>query len=1195
MTPVELRCDGAVDPLGVDAAPPRLSWKLRGEAGRGLRQRAWQVLVASSLDRLASQQGDVWDSGRVESEEQLHVPYAGRALRSAEQVFWKVRVWDGEDRPSPWSAATTWTMGVLEPDGWQARWITDAELLRWSRPLLGYHSEEGDDPNATRWIQLDLGAAYPVDEIRLHALRHTVAEGLGFPRRFKLELARRPDFADAVLVDDHTARDHDAWANTIVATAHGTLARYVRFTATLLRVVDGKACLALSQAEVLSGGKNVAAHARVTASDSWERAPWSAAALTDGLGVPGANPRANATLLLRRELVLRPGLRRALAHFCGLGHSVLTVNGAQAEAGLLTPGWTTYDKTCLYETRDLTPLLHAGANAVGLTLGSGMYNVQPGRYIKFVGAFRPLVAIVQIRLEYGDGTVERVVSDGRWRAAPGPITFSNVYGGEDHDARLEPAGWDRPGFDDSSWSAAVTTDGPGCRLRGASRASPPFRTYETFAPVKVQDLRPGVSVYDFGQNASMMPRLRVRGASGGRVTMIPAELLKADGSVDRGSSGRGEAWWGYTLAGRAGGENWFPRFFYHGSRYLQVERSAPAGSALPEVDAIESVVVHSDSPAAGEFACSSELFNRIRTLVRWAQRSNLAHVVTDCPHRERLGWLEQYHLNGPSLRYETDLTRLFTKTFADMADAQRPDGLVPDIAPEYVVFGEGFRDSPEWGSAIVLAAWQHFVWTGDDGPLRGNYEAMRRYLAYLASRADHEILSHGLGDWYDRGPGPPGPSQLTPIPLTATAIYFEDNQALSRIAARLGRADDARGYAEAAARIGRAFNARFFDPASSAYATGSQTAQAMPLVLGLVPADQRSRVLEGLVRDVRRHGNATTAGDVGYRYVLRALADGNRSDVIFDMNHQTEKPGYGYQLGKGATSLTEAWDADPRSSQNHFMLGQITEWFYGDLAGLAPDPDFPGFKRVRVRPQPVPGVAWVRASHESPRGRVAVAWQREGDAFRLEVELPPNTSGEVWVPSGDAGDVKEDGRPAGQAAGVRFLRREGDRALFDVGSGRYSFSSTLPRSFPVSSRSPEGGARASASRPSPLKGLQAFHVVVERLAPKIEEAGLTQAQLQSDVQSRLEEAGVPLSKEAPVLLYANVAVVCRELVCAYNVNLEVQQPVHPVLHPEAGPLLATTWNTGTTGLTDRRLRSIRDRVREQVDQFVKAYLAANPK
>jgi hypothetical protein len=416
-------------------------------------------------------------------------------------------------------------------------------------------------------------------------------------------------------------------------------------------------------------------------------------------------------------------------------------------------------------------------------------------------------------------------------------------------------------------------------------------------------------------------------------------------------------------------------------------------------------------------------------------------VITDCPHREKLGWLEQYHLNGPSLRYETDLTRLYAKGFADMADAQQPNGLVPDIAPEYVVFTGGFRDSPEWGSAVILAAWQHYVWTGDDTPLHRNYDVMKRYVAYLAGTAEDDIVSHGLGDWYDIGPGPPGYSQLTPIPLTATAIYYEDVAALGRIASRLGRDDDAARYARDASRIGAAFNREFFDAGTSVYATGSQTAQAMPLVLDLVPNGHRAGVLDALVRDIRAHEDGTTAGDVGYRYVLRALADGGRSDVIFDMNHQSDRPGYGYQLARGATSLTEAWDANPRSSQNHFMLGQIMEWFYGDLAGLAPDEDHPGFERVRVRPQPVSGITWARATHDSPRGRIAVSWRRDGGAFSLEVDLPPNTSAEVWVPAEGVRGVREGGQPLEQAPGVRLLREEEGRVVLAVDSGRYAFTS----------------------------------------------------------------------------------------------------------------------------------------------------------
>ena len=1041
LTPVALRCDWMVDPLGVDSAPPRLSWRLEGD-GRGLRQSAWQVLVASSPERLAAGEGGVWDSGRVDSAEQLHIPYRGRALRSSQQVFWKARVWDQNGQASDWSEAASWTMGVVAPDDWQAHWISDPDLLGQTRRVLGYRSEPADSPEAVKWVQVDLEAARSLEELRFHGLRHSVAERLGFPLRFRVEVATREDLSDASVVLDQTGEDNNLWVSLIRVPLDGVRARYVRLTATRLRESEGEYLLALSQVEALSGDENVAMGAAVSASDSVEGASWSAAALTDGLVVPGTNPRANGTLLLRRELIARAGLRRALVDVSGLGQYELTLNGERVGSGLLTPGWTDYDEAALYDSYDVTRAMRAGPNAVGLLLGSGLYSVRDGRYTKLITAYRPPAAIARLRLEYTDGSVELVGTDESWRLAPGPIVFSHFYGGEDHDARLEPEGWDLPGFDDSAWTAARVVESPPPELRGASRASPPFGTFEVFPPARVNELQPGVAVYDFGQNASMMPRLRARGTAGAVVRMIPAELLNEDGSADRRSAGGGDAWWSYTLAGLPEGESWFPRFYYHGSRYLQVERSAPEGAALPEVESLESVVVHSDSPPAGEFACSSELFDRIRGLVRWAQRSNLAHVLTDCPHREKLGWLEQYHLNGPSVRYETDLTRLFAKSFDDMADAQQSSGLVPDIAPEYTVFPGGFRDSPEWGSAFVLATWQHLVWTGDDGPLRRHYAAMRRYVDYLAGTAEDDIVGHGLGDWYDLGPDPPGPAQLTPTALTATAIYLENHQKLALIAAHLGRDADARRHAAAAERIAAAFNNEFFDTDAGLYATGSQTAQAMPLVLGIVPEGHEARVLEALVADIRAHGDGNTAGDVGYRYVLRALAEADRSDVVYDMNHQQERPGYGYQLARGATSLTEAWDANPRSSQNHFMLGQIVEWLYADLAGLAPDPAGPGFGRVRIRPQPIPGITWARASHVSPRGPISVAWESRPEAFRLEVSLPPNTSAEVSIPAARAADVREGDGPIDEARGVRLLSEDGSRVVLEVGSGRYWFAAS---------------------------------------------------------------------------------------------------------------------------------------------------------
>jgi hypothetical protein len=414
-------------------------------------------------------------------------------------------------------------------------------------------------------------------------------------------------------------------------------------------------------------------------------------------------------------------------------------------------------------------------------------------------------------------------------------------------------------------------------------------------------------------------------------------------------------------------------------------------------------------------------------------------VITDCPHRERLGWLEQYHLNGPALRCEFDLTRLYAKTFGDMADAQLPNGLVPSIAPEYVRFDGYFRDSPEWGSALILAAAQHLVWTGDDTPLRRHYPAMQRYFDYLSSRADREIVSHGLGDWYDLGPKNPGVSQLTPIPLVATATYYEDARAMETIARHLGKMSDAERYRRKADAIAEAFNAAFFNPDTAIYATGSQAAQAMPLVLGLVPDAQREAVIANLVQAVRTAGNVATAGDVGHRYLLNALADHGRSDVIYEIIHQTEKPGYAYQLARGATSLTEAWDANPNSSQNHFMLGHIMEWFYQRLVGLAPDPRFPGFGRLVVRPEPVGDLVWAEASIDTVRGKAALRWERKGGALRVNVTVPANVKASVQLPADRGATITESGNPVSNRSDLLSLGTINNRPAFEIGSGDYEF------------------------------------------------------------------------------------------------------------------------------------------------------------
>jgi alpha-L-rhamnosidase len=559
-----------------------------------------------------------------------------------------------------------------------------------------------------------------------------------------------------------------------------------------------------------------------------------------------------------------------------------------------------------------------------------------------------------------------------------------------------------------------------------------------------------------------MPRLRVAGPAGSTVRLTPAEVTNADGTIFRGTMGRaarGSSWWQYTKA-TDGEETWFPRFYYVGSRYLQVETFPPGEvptrfedfaearasgrvvppEQLPHLVSLEAVIVHANTAPTGQFATANPRLNQIRDLVRWAQRSNMVSILTDCPHREKLGWIEQFHLNGPAIRYEFDVARIFTKAMLDMADAQTDEGLIPNIAPEYTQFKGAFRGAAEWGAAFIVVPWQQYLFDGDVELLRTHYAAMKRYVAYLESRTVDGILSDGLGDWYDLDLATPGRAGLTPAPVTATAMYYVDTDTLARIAAVLGQQDDAVVFTKKAAAIRARYLEKFYVPATGTYGTGSQASLAIPLVAGIVEPAHRAAVLAALTRDVEQRGYAT-AGDIGFRSLLQALAANGRSDVIYRLINQDEKPGYAYQIKQGATSLTEAWDANRGVSQNHFMLGQITEWFYQDLAGITVDPAAPGFKHILVRPQPVADLAWVDASYDSVRGRISTRWERRGDRFLLTVSIPANTSATISIPSRDGTAVTEGGSTADTRPAVRFVARKGDRAVYRVESGTFAFES----------------------------------------------------------------------------------------------------------------------------------------------------------
>ncbi|QMV40984.1 alpha-L-rhamnosidase [Cohnella cholangitidis] len=780
--------------------------------------------------------------------------------------------------------------------------------------------------------------------------------------------------------------------------------------------------------------------------------------------------------LLRREFALDREVVRARAYVSGLGNFELRMNGAKVGDHVLEPGWTNYGKTCLYAVHDITPHLRAGNNAVGIMLGNGFYNVneEPGRYMKnaLQRDYLPkrvqqddLKAIIQLAFTYSDGTTEWLGSDESWKVAQGPIVYSCYFGGEDYDARKEKGSWDQAGYEeDGSWTPAAVVSAPGGTLR--REMNPPNKVRGVFRPIKWTEPSPGIFVADLGQNFSGWFKLSISGASAGRrIVVTPAELLGEDGRVWQELQQKDAAWnyFVYTTKGEQK-ESWTPKFTYTGFRYVQIEGAVPWELSLsdqeqpgetgkPVVESLEGQLIYPDAPTIGQFSCSNPMWNSIHQIINWAIISNVKSVFTDCPHREKLGWLEETHLMGPSVMYNYGLANLFRKAVRDMADSQLADGLIPSISPEYAVFEEGFLDSPEWGCAYVLIPWYLYHWEGDAKILEEHYEGMARYAAYLTNRSHNGIVSHGLGDWADVGPNPPH-AQNTPIPITATGYYYYVLKIMSEVSILLGKPGEASKYKELAEETNQAFHERFFDQSARQYGSGSQTSNSTPVALGMTDPAHVPDVIDHLCADVVARGYHTTSGDVGHRLLLTALAEGGRSDVIADMLNQTEDPSYGYQIVHGATALTEHWDGPTSGkSQNHFMLGHVEEWFYRHLAGIVRDYNgqTPKGADLVIKPFLAKGIQWTEASHLMPQGAVEIAWKRtDAGGVELMATLPPNLRAVICVPAAEGAEIRENGIPVEQIPDIRIMESEAGYVRYAVGSGTYRFTSSVPIQYPRS-------------------------------------------------------------------------------------------------------------------------------------------------
>ena len=1021
-----LLTDWQQNPLGVDAPEPGFSWRFVQDV-RGSRQSAYQVQVADSISALQSGKSMIWDSGKVMSGRTSVVILKDARLASGARYFWRVKVWDAKGAESDWADPAWFEMGLLKKADWKAQWLNSPSGGN------GYHSQMSSDENTVKWVQIDLGGQTEFSIVKLFPARpynwKEDVPGFGFPLRYRIEASDDPGFAKPILLADRTNEDQPNPGKECVEIGFDAVkSRYVRLTATKLWArQDGQKMLSLAEMQATNSlHQNCALGKPVTALDSTEDNGWSTKLLTEGIITSVQLPR-NAPVF-RGEFDLSKPVKRARAYVTGLGYYELHVNGGKVGDKVLDPGYTTFAKRTLYSTYDVTGLLKTGGNAAGVIMGKGWWGESP-RFI------------LQINVEYVDGTKTCITSGKGWKRTDSPITENSLYHGETYDARLETPGWDMPGFDDSKWAAAEIIDSPTKVL--SAETIQPIRVCESMKPKKLTNPKPGVWVYDFGQNFSGWCRLKVSGSAGTEVSIRHAEVLYDDGTVNQENLRSARATDKYILSGK-GAEVYEPRFTYHGFRYVQIEGFPGA----PDLNTLLGQVVHTDFEPRGSFQCSNALINRIAKNAWWGYKTNFHSVPTDCPQRdERQGWMADGHMTADMGFYNFDMLPGYTKWLRDMQDSQGEDGRVPDTVPH--VWGSNPGD-PMWAAAYPFVLWDLYRHTGDRRILAQHYPGIAKYVDMLAREAkDSYIISrNNYGDWVG--------VVETPKDLVSTGGFYRCSWMAARMAEILGKPRDAKKYDDLCAKIADAFNKKFFDPKTNNYGNASQYSNAWPLYLGIVPKDAHKAVVDNLINDimVTRKGHLST-GFLGARYLLEVLCNEGRADVAYTIVTQKDYPGWGYMIEKGATTIWELWTysvGNGMNSHNHPAFGFVNGWFYQALAGITPIAQpTGGFEEFVIRPHVVGDLTWAKASVDTVRGPVVSSWARTNDGIKLDVTIPGNSGAMVYVPkvgvqyfriTEGARVVWENGKYLPGDMGIDSASDAGDWVEFDCGAGSYSFKLT---------------------------------------------------------------------------------------------------------------------------------------------------------
>ncbi len=771
---------------------------------------------------------------------------------------------------------------------------------------------------------------------------------------------------------------------------------------------------------------------------SWEMgllksSDWMAKWIASGIESP--TDKSSPSPYLRRCFKLKGTIRKARLYASALGIYEMEINGRRVEEDFFTPGWTDYNLRVQYQTYDVSSFLNEGENALCGILGDGWYcGYLAWEKMRNVYGHSPSM-ISQLEIEYVGGGKEIIVSDGSWKCSTGPILESDIYNGEIYDARLEMNGCSRPEFDDSQW-VPVKIHPPVSATLNAS-ASPRVRKIQEINAVSVSEPKPGISVFDFGQNLVGLARLEVQGAPGTRIKLRFAEVLNPDGTIYTENLRSARCTDEYILKGGAV-ETYVPHFTFHGFRYAEI--SGYPGK--PSAQTLTAVVLHSDTPQTGTFSCSVPMLNQLQHNIQWGQKGNFLEVPTDCPQRnERLGWTGDAQAFIRTACFNMDVSGFFTKWLTDLADSQSPGGAFPMVAPDVLAKRQG-DGGAGWADAAIICPWTLYLCYGDKNILASHYRGMSRYVDFLSKVDWHK--RHSFGDWLNI-------NDNTPPDLIGIAFYAHSTEIIANIAEVLGKKGDARRYRSLLKNIKKMFNEEFVTP-KGRIVGNSQTAYVLAIKFDLLPEKLLKAAGDNLVRRIGECNNHLSTGFLGTPYLLFSLLKTGHIDVAYKLLLNEDFPSWGYSIKHGATTMWERWDGwrhdkgfqDPSmNSFNHYAYGAVGEWLYQVVAGIDIDSSAVGYKHIIMRPCPGGGIIHAEASIDSIRGKISSAWKIEDEKFVWNMTIPAGSTATLYVPAKDAGSVSEKNKPVSESPGVKFIGMDRDHAVFEIVSGKYQFACAL--------------------------------------------------------------------------------------------------------------------------------------------------------